>query len=70
MKTPMQQLKEAFKNSNNFTDLQKQGLDNTFEVYIEAEKQQIINAYGHADSDRMRDAEQYYSQTYNKTQTP
>ena len=70
MKTAMQELIEFYKNNNSFYSYTKDDIIKVLQLFLEKEKEQILNAYwasykeGQYSGDKT--AEEYYNQTYNQ----
>jgi len=63
----MQELIEFYKNNHPFYSYTKDDIIKVLQLYIEKEKEQIIDAYndGHYIKDEFFNPEQYYNETYN-----
>jgi hypothetical protein len=71
MKTAMQELIEFYKNNHSFYSYSKDDIIKVLQLFIEKEKEQILNAYqqGHGDAGWTEDKYEpleYYNQTYNQ----
>ena len=71
MKTAMQELIEFYKNNHPFYSYTKDDIIKVLQLYIEKEKEQILNAYvegrlcSYNDNPSIK-ANEYYNQTYNQ----
>jgi len=68
MKTAMQELIEFYKNNHPFYSYTKDDIIKVLQLYIEKEKEQIIDAYlkGYIHYYPKVDSKDYYNQTYNQ----
>ena len=68
MKTAMQELIEFYKNNHPFYSYTKDDIIKVLQLYIEKEKEQIMNAHteGYSNYDSEITSVEYYNQTYNQ----